>query len=97
MILGHCEGLADKTGVLGVLTRDIEIIDSSFKTFRSCSKAVKPYYGQGLKNELGFNEYEGDSLGITGKFVKEAAIFCGGKNGGDNLKTCFQYVGEKNE
>ena len=48
-------------------------------------------------DELGLNEYEGDALGITGKFVKEAPIFCGGKNGGYTLKTCFEYDGTKNE
>ena len=34
---------------------------------------------------------------MTGQFVNEAAIICGGKNSIDNLNTCHEYNHIKNE
>ena len=75
-------------------TNDIELI--SGKNSRSCSKSVKPIFGRRFSDAYGtFNE--GDALGMTGQFVNEAAIICGGKNSIDNLNTCHEYNHIKNE
>ena len=58
---------------------DIEVI--SGKDNRHCSKSVKPYFGRSFIDEVGEIEHEGDALGMTGQFVKQAPIVCGGKNG----------------
>ena len=75
---------------------DIELI--SGENNRACSMSVKPIFGSqfGYEND---NEtfYEGDALGMTGQFTKEAAIICGGKNGIDNLNTCYEYNPIENE
>ena len=64
--------------------------------YRACSKSVKPIFGRRFADAYGtFNE--GDALGMTGQFVNEAAIICGGKNSIDNLNTCHEYNHIKNE
>ena len=74
-------------------TFDIELI--SQRNSKSCSKAVKGYKGRAYAVE-GIKENEGDSFGMTGQFVKEAMIFCGGKNGNNNLRTCFEWDSSDN-
>ena len=67
---------------------DIELISGENNT--ACSKSVNPIFD----NET---FYEGDALGMTGQFTKEAAIICGGKNRIDNLNTCYEYNPIENE
>ena len=74
-------------------TFEIELI--SQRNSKSCSKAVKGYKGRGFAVE-GIKENEGDSFGMTGQFVKEAMIFCGGKNANNNLRTCFEWDSSDN-
>ena len=78
----------------GSLINDIELISGENNT--ACSRSVKPIFGSGFRDG---NEtfYEGDALGMTGQFTKEAAIICGGKNGIDNLNTCYEYNLIENE
>lgn len=77
-------------------TNDIEIINGKKDKF--CSKAVKPYTGLGYDNpETGILEKEGEVIGLTGYFSKEAAIMCGGKNFLENLNRCFEFNPETNE
>lgn len=76
------------------ITNDIELI--STRTNNLCTKFVKPYYGTSF-NISGFIESEGDALGMTGQFTNEAPIFCGGKNGFDNLNTCYEFDFTRNE
>ena len=73
---------------------DIELISGENNT--ACSRSVKPISGSqfGYGNET---FYEGDTLGMTGQFTNEAAIICGGKNGRDNLNTCYEYNPIENE
>ena len=80
----------------GQLTNHIELI-SDEKVSKGCTKAVKPFFGRAFRHELGFKENEGDSLGMTGQFAREAPIFCGGKNGNGNLKTCYEFDYNQNE
>ena len=72
----------------GSLINDIELISGENNT--ACSKSVNPIFD----NET---FYEGDALGMTGQFTKEAAIICGGKNRIDNLNTCYEYNPIENE
>ena len=69
-------------------TWDIELL--SEKSNEACSKAVQGYQGRGFKID-GIIEREGDAIGMTGQFIKEAPIFCGGKNYNENLKSCFEF------
>ena len=50
-----------------------------------------------LPNPFMWTLNEGDALGMTGQFVNEAAIICGGKNSIDNLNTCHEYNHIENE
>ena len=72
------------------MTNNIELVTTE-KVSNGCSKAVKPIYGFAELNELGIQENEGTLLGGIGVFAKEAPIVCGGKNGRDNLKTCWEF------
>ena len=85
------QGLIDQyPDYKGVLTNNIELVTTE-KVSNGCSKAVKPIYGFAELNELGIQENEGTLLGGIGVFAKEAPIVCGGKNGRDNLKTCWEF------
>lgn len=80
------------------LTNDIEIISGKDK--RACSKAVRPLEGELIELEDDYGAYYADSasaVGITGYFVKDAPILCGGKNAQDNLNACFEMDLKTNE
>ena len=78
------------SGSSGGPINDIELI--SGENNKACSRSIKPIFGRNFGT---FNE--GDALGMTGKFTKEAAIICGGKNKIENLNTCYEYNYTKNE
>ena len=73
---------------------DIELISGENNT--ACSRSVKPISGSqfGYGNET---FYEGNTLGMTGQFTNKAAIIWDGKNGRDNLNTCYEYNPIENE
>ena len=81
----------------GSLINDIELI--SGENNRACSKSVTPIFGSKYLDIENENKtiYDGDALGMTGQFTNEAAIICGGKNGIDNLNTCYEYNPIENE
>ena len=72
------------------MTNDIELVTTE-KVSKGCSRAVKPIYGFAELNELGIQVNEGTLLGGIGVFTKEAPILCGGRNGIDTLKTCWEF------
>ena len=76
------------------IDKNVSISGSKDETLsQTCSKSVKPNIGR----SIWLGEYEGDVLGLTGQFTKEAAIICGGKNWIDNLNTCYEYDHIQNE
>eukprot|EP00095_Tigriopus_kingsejongensis_P000444 maker-scaffold492_size156171-snap-gene-0.17 protein:Tk00444 transcript:maker-scaffold492_size156171-snap-gene-0.17-mRNA-1 annotation:"AT19278p" len=70
------------------LLRDVELI--SPEPGNLCTKRVRPLLGRSF-NISGNIEFEAATLGMTGQVTKDTVIFCGGKNGDDNLNTCYQY------
>ena len=71
------------------LTNDIELLNS--KNEELCSRTVKPFFGRRfqLDDDIEVNEY--DTYGLTGQFVKQVPIVCGGSNIFGNLNECFQF------
>ena len=71
------------------LTNDIELLNS--KNEKLCSRTVKPFFGRRfqLDDDIEVNEY--DTYGLTGQFVKQVPIVCGGSNIFGNLNECFQF------
>lgn len=72
----------------GILN-DVELITS--KRNNVCSKHVRPIFGKAYKLPDGSIENEAQALGLTGQFTKDAPIVCGGKNGFENLNTCYEF------
>ena len=76
------------------LINDVELLSLS-GTKNRCSKFVSPILGFSYilgSDELGpIVENEGELLGMTGIFTKDAAIVCGGKNGDGDQARCFEW------
>ena len=86
---------------------DVELLSVSKKK-NTCSRFVNPLLGETrrykekdykIKDEW---EREGEIYGLTGAFSKDAAIVCGGRNGGKkdqggDLNICWEWDSEINK
>ena len=89
------------------LLNDVEIVKSTtkssfknavkmgYKSDNTCTKFVSPVFGKayilGTDKDGLIVENEGELLGHTGVFTKDAAIICGGKNGDGDQKFCYEW------
>ena len=87
------------------LTNSIELLTPNAKAFKTCNRRSKrtgmpirinriigryfDKYNKGVNQNSTYNEF--DARAMTGQFVKDAPIVCGGQNADGPINNCFQY------
>ena len=85
-------------------TNDVELLSlssTSYKGKQTCTKAVSAIYGRAFilgEDDIGIiSENEAEVLGLTGQFVKDAPIVCGGSNPDGEQNICYEWDANSNE
>ena len=74
------------------LTNKVELIGAKYD--RQCSKAINTIIGNGYNGDLDGRQFtfnDGEIIGSTGQYVKDAAVVCGGKGILGNSNRCYEY------